>query len=186
MPDPDPDKRRIYDQVGAEGLKNNGMPGGFQQGHPGFAGFGDPFKLFEQMFGGGGGGGMPGGFQFHADPGAFGGGSGGFPGGFPGGGFGGFPGGGGMPGGGFGGGFGGQGFPGGFEGGPGGGRRRRAGGAPGGPGGEPAADLYGPSSKVLRLTSRKFPDHKAKVSTGRHLYGPTWHGSWEGKVPGSP
>lgn len=61
----DPDKRRIYDQVGYEGMKNAGQtgggPGGFPEGFgfPGSAGgggegmhfeFGDAFKLFEQMF----------------------------------------------------------------------------------------------------------------------------------------
>ena len=47
----DPEKRRVYDQVGEEGLKG-GMPPG---GAPGFGG-------------GGGGGGMPAGFQFrHAE-----------------------------------------------------------------------------------------------------------------------
>lgn len=48
----DAEKRKIFDQYGAEGLKNGG-PGG------GGGGFHDPFDIFEQMFnrGGGGGGG---------------------------------------------------------------------------------------------------------------------------------
>lgn len=63
----DPKKRRLYDQVGYEGMKNNGQGGGGQRGGGGFGGFG-----------GGGGGGFPGG------------GGGGFQGGgFGGGGFGG-------------------------------------------------------------------------------------------------
>lgn len=45
----DPEKRRIYDQFGAEALKNGGQSRG-QNG-----GFHDPFDIFEQMFGGGGG-----------------------------------------------------------------------------------------------------------------------------------
>lgn len=139
----DPEKRRIYDQVGYEGVKNAGQPGaGGPGGFPGGGGgahhfeFGDAFKLFEQMFGsGGGGGGMPGG-------------------GMPGGGFGGgMPGG--MPfmfggGGGGGGGFGGMG---GGGGGMGGGGGRRA---------QQDALLYGKGSKVARLSSQKFPDRKAK------------------------
>ncbi|AGO14142.1 AaceriAER346Wp [[Ashbya] aceris (nom. inval.)] len=43
----DPEKRRIYDQYGAEALKNGGGPEG------GHGGFHDPFDIFEQMFGGG-------------------------------------------------------------------------------------------------------------------------------------
>ncbi len=49
----DPEKRKIYDQFGEEGLKGGGMPGG--GGGPGFSSFGA-------------GGGGPG-FSFHAtDP----------------------------------------------------------------------------------------------------------------------
>jgi len=59
----DPEKRKIYDQVGEDGMKR-GDTG--QQRHADV----DPFKIFEQFFGGGGGGG--GGFQF-----SFGGGGGG-------------------------------------------------------------------------------------------------------------
>ncbi|CCE90508.1 Scj1p TDEL_0B03790 [Torulaspora delbrueckii] len=51
----DPEKRKIFDQYGADALKNGGPggPGG------GGGGFNDPFDIFEQMFnrGGGGGGG---------------------------------------------------------------------------------------------------------------------------------
>lgn len=80
----DPEKRKIYDLEGEEGIKRGGSGGGAGGNH-----HGDPFDIFNQFFGGGGarGGGMH--FEF--------GGSGGFPGGgFPGGGFpgGGFPGGG--------------------------------------------------------------------------------------------
>lgn len=50
----DPEKRKIYDQYGAEALKNNGGQGGGQG--PRGGGFHDPFDIFEQMFGGGGGG----------------------------------------------------------------------------------------------------------------------------------
>ncbi|AMD18574.1 HBL328Cp [Eremothecium sinecaudum] len=49
----DPEKRKIYDQFGAEALKNGG--GGAGGGPNG--GFHDPFDIFEQMFGGGAGGG---------------------------------------------------------------------------------------------------------------------------------
>lgn len=87
----DPEKRRIYDQVGEEGLKRGPPPsdsgqqyqnfgqgqGGFQQHH--FSGDGfqfhssDPFDMFRQFFGGGAGGGASfnfgsggmGGFQQH-------------------------------------------------------------------------------------------------------------------------
>ncbi|KAH9259538.1 hypothetical protein BASA81_001959 [Batrachochytrium salamandrivorans] len=53
----DPELRRVYDQVGEEGVKNHEQ----QQPHQGhqrhqFQGEFDPFVLFEQMFGGGGGG----------------------------------------------------------------------------------------------------------------------------------
>ncbi|KXZ52890.1 hypothetical protein GPECTOR_8g270 [Gonium pectorale] len=124
----DPEKRKMYDQFGEEGLKRGG-PGG--PGGPGGGGFnmnfggGDPFEMFNMFFGGGGGGG--------------GGMGGGFPGGGGGGGgtrfkinFGGPGGGGGFPGGGFpGGGMGGGGFPGGGM----GGGRPGAGGGMGGEGG---------------------------------------------------
>ena len=82
----DPEKRRIYDQVGEEGLKQGGGGAGpsgagfrgFSSGQQGGFGFrgGDPFKLFEEMFGRdfdfkAGGGGRT--FQFHSSPGGFGG-----------------------------------------------------------------------------------------------------------------
>lgn len=64
----DKEKRGLYDRFGEQGLKNDGGPGGFQRG----GGFhGDPFNIFETVFGGGmGGGGIK--FEF---------GGGGFPGG---------------------------------------------------------------------------------------------------------
>lgn len=47
----DPEKREIFDNFGADGLKNGGGgPGGGAGG-----GFHDPFDIFEQMFNGGGG-----------------------------------------------------------------------------------------------------------------------------------
>ena len=49
----DPEKRRIYDQFGKEGLQGGG--GGRRQG--GFGGFDDLGSIFEEMFGGGMGGG---------------------------------------------------------------------------------------------------------------------------------
>ncbi|KAF4662761.1 hypothetical protein FOZ61_002246 [Perkinsus olseni] len=56
----DPDKRRIYDQYGEEGLNGGGpTPGGAGPGgnpFAGAAGFQDPFDLFAQMFGGAAGG----------------------------------------------------------------------------------------------------------------------------------
>jgi curved DNA-binding protein CbpA len=94
----DPEKKRIYDQVGEEGLTNGGAggpggpgggPGGFG-GRPGpgfasfnmggggggggfsFGGFSDPFDVFSRMFEGGGGGGG----GFHRGPGMGGGGGG--------------------------------------------------------------------------------------------------------------
>lgn len=45
----DPEKRKIYDRFGEEGLKQ-------QQGGQG--GFHDPFDVFRNAFGGGGGGGQ--------------------------------------------------------------------------------------------------------------------------------
>lgn len=49
----DPEKRKVFDQYGAEALKNGGQggPGGGQ------GGFHDPFDIFEQMFNRGGQGG---------------------------------------------------------------------------------------------------------------------------------
>ena len=56
----DPEKRRVYDQLGEEGLKRGGggagpTGAGFQGFSSGQGGFsfqgGDPFKLFEEMFG---------------------------------------------------------------------------------------------------------------------------------------
>lgn len=88
----DSEKRRIYDQMGEQGLKNNGGGGG--PGGPGGPGgsfqfHGDPFDVFNTFFGGGGGGmggggmGGPGGPNIRFN---MGGGGGGFPGGgFPGG-----------------------------------------------------------------------------------------------------
>lgn len=85
----DPEKRRIYDQVGEEGLKRGPPPsdsgqqyqnfgpgqGGFQQHH--FSGDGfqfhstDPFDMFRQFFGGGMGGATGGGFNFGHGGGGF-------------------------------------------------------------------------------------------------------------------
>lgn len=55
----DPEKRKIFDQYGADALKNGGAGGGGGDGHGngGFGGFHDPFDIFEQMFNRGGGGG---------------------------------------------------------------------------------------------------------------------------------
>eukprot|EP00931_Biecheleriopsis_adriatica_P101994 TRINITY_DN77032_c0_g1_i1.p1 TRINITY_DN77032_c0_g1~~TRINITY_DN77032_c0_g1_i1.p1 ORF type:complete len:551 (+),score=117.27 TRINITY_DN77032_c0_g1_i1:32-1654(+) len=65
----DPEKRRVYDQVGEEGMKR-GESAGARHSHV------DPFKIFEQFFGGGGfGGGGGGGFQFTMNMGGGGGGS---------------------------------------------------------------------------------------------------------------
>lgn len=82
----DPQKRQIYDRFGEEGLKNGGAGGGggFPGGGGGFH-HGDPFNIFETVFGMGGGNVR---FEFGGS-----GMGGGFPGGFPGGGF---PGGGGF------------------------------------------------------------------------------------------
>ncbi|KAK4053053.1 DnaJ- protein scj1 [Microbotryomycetes sp. JL201] len=44
----DPEKRKIYDRYGEEGLKQQGNGGGFH----------DPFEMFRAAFGGGGGGGQ--------------------------------------------------------------------------------------------------------------------------------
>lgn len=57
----DPEKRKIYDQYGEEGLNQNGPGGG------GGGGFGfDPFEMFKSFFGeGGGGGGGNQKFEFH-------------------------------------------------------------------------------------------------------------------------
>ncbi|KFM25328.1 Putative protein disulfide-isomerase [Auxenochlorella protothecoides] len=71
----DPEKRRMYDQLGEDGLRPGGQagPGG---GGAGFHFQGDPFATFRTVFGNGGGmGGQR--IQFQ-----FGGGGGGFPGGF--------------------------------------------------------------------------------------------------------
>ncbi len=156
----DPEKRRVYDQVGEEGLKRGGgegggggpgggFPGGFpgggaQPGHGfsfsfggsgggggGGGGGGDPFKIFEQFFGGGGGGGM----------GGMGGGMPGMRGGPPG-----------MPG-------------------------MRGGG--GGGGGAPPPPLYGTkdAQHVVKLTSRTFNGVASRKARGSgllllHLYDP--------------
>ncbi|SCU83330.1 LAME_0C04764g1_1 [Lachancea meyersii CBS 8951] len=51
----DEKKRQIYDQYGADALRNGGPggPGGPGGAHGGFGGgFGDPMDIFEQMFGG--------------------------------------------------------------------------------------------------------------------------------------
>jgi protein disulfide-isomerase-like protein len=82
----DPEKRRIYDQFGEAGLENGGAGG--HGGHGGHGGFhfqhGDPFNVFETVFGGGmGGGGQRMHFRFG---GGGGGGGGGHNGGFGGGG----------------------------------------------------------------------------------------------------
>ena len=75
----DPKKRKMYDQYGEEGVNPNaGGGGGPGPGHGGrhgggppggnpfgnMGGFGDPFEMFANMFGGGGGGGGMGGFHF--------------------------------------------------------------------------------------------------------------------------
>ncbi|KAL4447472.1 hypothetical protein ABPG75_004691 [Micractinium tetrahymenae] len=61
----DPEKRQIYDRFGEQGLKQGGGPGG---GGPGGGHFhfqhGDPFNIFETVFGGMGGG-MGGGQRMH-------------------------------------------------------------------------------------------------------------------------
>lgn len=60
----DPEKRKIYDQYGEEGLNQNG-PGGPGGGGGGGFGF-DPFEMFKSFFGeGGGGGGGNQKFEFH-------------------------------------------------------------------------------------------------------------------------
>ena len=75
----DPEKRKLYDQYGEDGLKE-----GFQGGGGRGGGFRDPFEMFNNF----------GGFQFNFQGGGFPGGGGFHSGGFPGGGFQGFPGGG--------------------------------------------------------------------------------------------
>lgn len=50
----DPEKKKIYDQFGADAVKNGGGGGG--PGGPGAGGFHDPFDIFERMFQGGHGG----------------------------------------------------------------------------------------------------------------------------------
>ncbi len=72
----DPEKKRVYDQVGAEGLRGmgggggggGGGAGGFPEGFKGFSSGGrDPFDIFSQMFGGadfGGSGGSGSGSPF--------------------------------------------------------------------------------------------------------------------------
>jgi protein disulfide-isomerase-like protein len=68
----DAKQRRLYDQLGEKGMKDHaqggggGGGGGFGGGGGGFHHFqhGDPFNIFENVFGGGGGGG--GGFRFNA------------------------------------------------------------------------------------------------------------------------
>ncbi len=54
----DAEKRRMYDRFGEEGAQQQQQRGG--GGHPGF--HGDPFNIFETVFGGGGGGNVR--FQF--------------------------------------------------------------------------------------------------------------------------
>ena len=65
----DPEKRRIYDQVGEEGLKGGSSPSGGGGGGSGFpeGGQGGGFNFGGFSFGGGGGGGGGGGFQ-RTDP----------------------------------------------------------------------------------------------------------------------
>ena len=85
----DPEKRRIYDQLGEEGLKMGGGAGRAHGGGSGGSGFGgfrpgggggpDAFRMFEQMFGsrsfGGGGAQHGGGFNGGFGGGGFGGGA---------------------------------------------------------------------------------------------------------------
>ena len=153
----DPEQRRIYDQVGADGLKNGGggggggggFGGGGFQGFQGFQGFGgggggrggrrgfrDPFSMFDDMFGGGGvhiefGGGGPGGGPF----------------------------GGGMPG---------------FEefGGGGGGRGRRQ---QRGPSPDPFDRDFQRQTGVKKLSAKRFPDGSAK-----HLWFVLFYSSRDG------
>jgi len=69
----DSEKRQIYDRYGEQGLENNGQGGGHPGGgHAFHFQHGDPFNIFETVFGGGGGGG--GGQRMHFQ---FGGGQGG-------------------------------------------------------------------------------------------------------------
>jgi curved DNA-binding protein CbpA len=74
----DSEKRGLYDRFGEAGLKEGGGGGGFQGGG-GFA-HGDPFNIFETVFGGGFGGGNVR-FEFGGNGFPGGGGGGGFPGG---------------------------------------------------------------------------------------------------------
>jgi len=48
----DPEKRRIYDQLGHAGLNGQGMGGFGGQGFEGFGSFADIFEQFDSMFGG--------------------------------------------------------------------------------------------------------------------------------------
>eukprot|EP00887_Chlorella_sp_A99_P002994 scaffold9.g2994.t1 len=126
----DPGKRRLYDQLGEEGMNRRAQGGGGPGGGFHFQ-HGDPFNIFETVFGGmGGSGGQRVRFQF----------GGGGGGGFPGGGGGGFPGGAQFH-------FqqgGGGGFPGGGQ----------QGGGRGGGG----AGLYDSDAFVADLTDDTFPD----------------------------
>ena len=139
----DEENRRIYDQVGEEGLKNGGGgPGG--PGGPGgahtftFQG-GNPFKVFEEFFGGSGGGGAS--FSFGGNAG------GGSPFNF---------GGGGMPGQG-GGGFGG-GHPQQQQ------QQQRQ---------QPMEDLYSKSSGIRHFTSKKLPSASSRNFWIVEFYSPT-------------
>ncbi|GAB4816305.1 hypothetical protein N2152v2_003351 [Parachlorella kessleri] len=128
----DPEKRRLYDQLGEDGLKGGGPgPGGGPGGGHFHFQHGDPFNIFETVFGGGGGGG---GQRVRFQ---FGGGGGGMGGGFPGG-FGGM----------------GGGFPGGFPGGGGGGRGRQGGGG----GGSGQQGLFDDDGNVQDLNDDTFPE----------------------------
>eukprot|EP01034_Spumella_vulgaris_P034694 gene34694-42793_t len=170
----DPEKKRIYDQVGEEGL-HGGMPseepqGGGGGGMPGGMPGGQQFNFSQGMPGGGGGGGGRGGQQFHfsssnaddifknffgtSDPfqAGGGGGSGGFPAGFM---------------------MGGQGMPGGMGGMGGGGmggmqpqQSRQKNKAP--PVNYPLnvtlEDLYKGTTKKMRITSKRIVDNSGRTA----------------------
>lgn len=189
----DPEKKRIYDQVGEEGLKGGpgggsgqGSPGGgfnFQGGFPGGGGgggggFRDPFDIFKNMFGDDRGGST----EFHFSSGGFNDQNGGANrrsghrssssssagSGFPGGG-GGFPGGGG-------------GFPGGggFESMFGGGRGR------GGPTGRSSPEpLYGKNDGVTELKTSSYPKPTPSASKKNSYQQQLWLVHFDASSSGS-